>query len=262
MKVIYADRFFLLNLLIDYLLCLLSARVCGLVLRRRRYLLAALIGAAYAVLTLLPGTAFLSRPPGKLAAAALMAAAAFGGEAHALRCGAVFLCVSAAFGGGLWAISAAGGRPVFDARVLLLSFALCYAGLQLLFRGRAGLPERPRVEIRATLGGRESRFMALVDTGDQLRDPHSGAAVMLACPHALAPLFPGLDLAADPVSLLALPEARGRFRLISFRAVGGSGLLPLFRPERVTVGGQLRRDLLIAVSADAQGEGFEAIIST
>ena len=45
MKVIYADRFFLLNLLIDYLLCLLSARVCGLVLRRRRYLLAALIGA-------------------------------------------------------------------------------------------------------------------------------------------------------------------------------------------------------------------------
>ena len=36
MEIIYVDRFFLLNLLADYLLCLVSARLCGLVLRRRR----------------------------------------------------------------------------------------------------------------------------------------------------------------------------------------------------------------------------------
>ena len=36
MDVIYIDRLFVLNLLIDYLLLLLSARVSGLVLRRRR----------------------------------------------------------------------------------------------------------------------------------------------------------------------------------------------------------------------------------
>lgn len=262
MEVIYVDRFFLLNLLIDYLLCLLSARVCGLVLRRRRYLLAALLGAGYAVLTLLPGLAFLSGGVWKLAAAALMAAIAYGGEARALRCAAVFLCVSAAFGGALWALSLAGGRPVFDTRVLILSFALIYAGLELLFRGRAKLPDRPRAEVRLILGGRESRFMALVDTGNCLSDPATGAAVMLACPHALAPLFPGTDLGADPVTLASLPSLTGRFRLLPFSAVGGRGLLPVFRPERLSVGGEERRDLLVAVSAAAQGDGFEGILAS
>ena len=261
MEVIYLDRLFLLNLLIDYLLCLLSARVCGLVLKRRRYALAGLLGAVYAVLVLLPGLRFLGGVVGKLAAAALMAAIAFGGEQHALRCGAVFLCVSAAFGGALWALSLAGGYPVFDARVLLLSFALCYAGLELLFRGRARLPDRPRTEVCLALGGRESRFMALIDTGNALTDPATGSAVMLACPHALSPLFPGVDLSADPVTLVSLPTLAGRLRLIPYSAVGGRGLLAVFRPERLTVGGEERRDLLVAVSPAAQGDGFEGLIN-
>ena len=46
MEVIYIDSLFFLNLGVDYLLCLASARICGLYLRRRRYVLAALLGAA------------------------------------------------------------------------------------------------------------------------------------------------------------------------------------------------------------------------
>lgn len=260
MDVIYVDRYFLLNALIDYLLCLLSARVCGLVLKRRRYVLAALLGAIYAVSALLPGFGFLAGAAGKLGAAALMALIAYGGEAHALRCGAVFLCVAAAFGGGLWALSSAGGRPIFDPRVLILSFALCYAGLQLLFRGRARLPDLPREEVCVRLGGRECRFMALMDTGNRLSDPATGAEVMVASPHALSPLFPGADLEADPVLLVTLPALAGRFRLIPFRAVGGGGLLPVFRPEELRVAGAARRDLLVAVSPNASGDGFEGII--
>lgn len=257
MEVIYVDRLFLLNLLVDYLLLLLSAKVSGLVLRRRRYALAAALGALYAVLCLLPGLGFLSRAPGWLCAAALMAAVAYGGEARPLRCGAVFLCVSAAFGGGLWALSLAGGYPRFDARVLLLSFALCYAGLQLLFRARARLPDAPRAEVCIAHRGRESRFQALIDTGNRLCDPVSGAEVLLAAPHALAPLFPELDLEADPVSLVS----RGAgFRLIPYRAVGGRGMLAVFRPEALSVGGA-RRELLVAVAGEAEGDGFEGIVS-
>ena len=50
MDVIYLDRLFGLNLLLDYCLMRASARVCGVVLRRGRYLLAALTGALYAAL--------------------------------------------------------------------------------------------------------------------------------------------------------------------------------------------------------------------
>ena len=59
MEIIYADSLFLSNLMADYLLCLCSARICALPLRRLRYFMAALLGAAYSVLVFVPGFAFL-----------------------------------------------------------------------------------------------------------------------------------------------------------------------------------------------------------
>ena len=86
MDVIYLDSLFGLNLLIDYCLVLASARVCGVVLRRWRYALAALIGALYAALMVLPGCGWLANGAMKLALGAAMALIAFGGEAHLVRC--------------------------------------------------------------------------------------------------------------------------------------------------------------------------------
>ena len=74
MDVIYLDRLFGLNLLLDYCLMLASARVCGVVLRRWRYALAALIGALYAALMVLPGFGWLANGMMKLALGAAMAA--------------------------------------------------------------------------------------------------------------------------------------------------------------------------------------------
>ena len=67
MDVIYLDRLFGLNLLLDYCLMLASARVCGVVLRRGRYLLAALTGALYAAVMVLPGCGWLGSGAMKLA---------------------------------------------------------------------------------------------------------------------------------------------------------------------------------------------------
>ena len=80
MDVIYLDRLFGLNLLLDYCLMLASARVCGVVLRRARYLLAALTGALYAAVMVLPGFGWLGSGAMKLALGAAMALIAFGGE--------------------------------------------------------------------------------------------------------------------------------------------------------------------------------------
>ena len=268
MEIVYVDRFFLLNLLSDYLLCLVSARVCGLVLRRRRYILAALLGALYAVASLLPGLRFLGSAAGILACAALMALIAFGAERKPLRCGGVFLAVSAAFGGAVWAISLGGGGQALavSGRVLLLSFALCYGAISLLFHGRHALPDRPRAEVRLCLLGRECRFMALRDTGNSLRDPVTGRAVMLVSPHALLAALPeaGAIFSGDPVAALeradTLPALKGRFRLIPYAAVGTTGLLPVFRPDSLTLDGQKEPELLVAVSPSAAGDGFEGIV--
>lgn len=45
MTVVYVDSVFVLNAAMDYLLLLLTARLAGVPLRRRRYLLAALTAA-------------------------------------------------------------------------------------------------------------------------------------------------------------------------------------------------------------------------
>ena len=122
---IYVDELFLLSLLVDYLLCLMTARFCGLVLRRARYLLAALLGAVYAVLVFLPGLQWAAQPAVSLCAAAGMGLVAFGGERRLLRCCAAFLAVSASLGGLVWAIALRAGsmRPP-DGRLLLGGFAL------------------------------------------------------------------------------------------------------------------------------------------
>ena len=109
MDVIYLDSLFGLNLLIDYCLVLVSARVCGVVLHRWRYALAALIGALYAALMVLPGFGWLANGMMKLALGAAMALIAFGGETHLVRCTVVFFAVSAAFGGAVYAASMLAG---------------------------------------------------------------------------------------------------------------------------------------------------------
>ena len=54
MTVIYLDSVFVLNGLMDYLLALCAARLAGIPLRRGRYLLAGLLGGAYAAAVFLP----------------------------------------------------------------------------------------------------------------------------------------------------------------------------------------------------------------
>ena len=78
MKSLYLDLFFFLNLSADYLICLSAGRICSLRLRRMRYLLASVLGAVYAALSVLPTFAFLSAPCWRLGSALAMGQLAFG----------------------------------------------------------------------------------------------------------------------------------------------------------------------------------------
>ena len=60
MTVVYLDSVFLFNALLDYLLFLSTARLAGIPLRRRRYLLCGVLGGLYAAAVFLPGGGFLT----------------------------------------------------------------------------------------------------------------------------------------------------------------------------------------------------------
>ena len=249
MDVIYLDRLFGLNLLLDYCLMLASARVCGVVLRRARYLLAALTGALYAAVMVLPGCGWLGSGAMKLALGAAMALIAFGGEAHWARCAVVFFAVSAAFGGAVYAASMlAGVSPgsgvlvTVSGRVLVLSFAVCYAAVSTVFRRRAKTAAREVRTVTVTLAGRSTTVRALRDSGNDLHDPVSGLPAAVVERAAVLPLFPALH---------ALPECNGRVVLLPYRTVGVTGaLLPAFRPDSVMIDGA-PEPMLLALSAQA-----------
>ena len=180
----------------------------------------------------------------------------------------MFLAVSATFGGAIWALSLqTGALPVIDLRLLIGCFAVCYTVLSIIARSRSRAADRRTAAIELSLNGRHCCFTALIDSGNCLSDPVTGAEIVVISPGALRPLLPesaALLEIADPVELVTAagenPELAGRMRLIPFSALGGTGLLPVFRPDSVRVDGEERTGLLAAISAAAAGDGFEGIL--
>ena len=191
--VVYLDSVFVLNGLMDYLLALCAARLAGIPLRRGRYVLAGVLGGAYAAAVFLPGLGFLGTVPGKLAAGALLSLTAFGGEEKLLRLTLLFFAVSCAMAGCVLGLGllAGGGVPMaggvfytdVDARVLLTAAGAAYLMLSVVFRASARHGVRGElVTVRISLLGQTAAITALHDTGNGLRDPASGMPVLVVGP--------------------------------------------------------------------------------
>ena len=257
MKIVYADTLILVNMAVDYLLLLSAGKLCALPLRRWRMALGALWGGGYALLALLyPGVFALWTA--KLLSGALAVLIAFGPERRTPRALVAFYGVAAAFAGAVYAAAALRGEPVgrgipVSAPVLLLSFALCYGAVTLVFRHVGRRAQRRLHTVSVSLEDKEAVFSALADSGNELIDPVSGCGVVVADPAALAPLFGTEPLpdAGDPTALERLSAAypAARFRLLPCRCVAAErALLLCFRPSALRVDGS-RRELLVAVSA-------------
>lgn len=257
METIYLDELFLLNLAIDYFLLLATAKVCALPFRRGRFAAGAAVGALWCCLSLVPGLTFLSLPLLRPVLGMAMTLAAFGDARKLFRCFFTFLGVSALFGGAvyaatLWQGGGAGseGKLIrLDMRVLVFSFALCWTLVSLFFRRSLQTARRQYHTVTVEKNGNIVRFRALADTGNGLYDPLSGCAAFVAEAGALKPLFPHTD-----ENVLRGPPAEAVTRIPGMRLIpcatvaGKRQLLLAFRPDRVTVDGVERRDLIAAIS--------------
>lgn len=269
MKTVYLDELFLLNLVIDYFLLLATARICALPFRRGRFAAAAALGGLWCALALVPRLSFLRLPLMHPVLALGMTLIAFGRERHIFRCFFSFLGVSALFGGAVYAAALYRGisssRPLLrlDMRVLVLSFALCWAVVSLVFRRSAKNAARALREVTLERNGRRVSFRALEDTGNDLYDPLTGCAALVAEADALDSLFPEIPpgcLRGSPAdAVVRLPGSR----LLPYADVSGkTRLLLAFRPDRVTVDGEPRDDLIAAVTPASLGGGgsYQAVI--
>lgn len=280
MTVVYVDSVFVLNGIMDYLMLLGTARLAGVPLRRRRCLLGALLGGAYAVAVFLPGLGFLGAGPVKVAAGVLLSVAVFGGQAHLLRLTVLLFAVSCAMAGcvlGLGLLT--GGIPVVngifytdaDARTLLLGATAAYAVLAWIFRAAAR--HRIRQELLAAavcLEDETIRLTALLDTGSALSDPVTGEAVLVTAPGALDQALPGpvrklltreaLEHPADVLEQLCRAAPQLHFSLLPYRSVGmRGGLLLAVRCRWLEIGGMRYHGILAALAPSPLGDGYQAL---
>ena len=211
--------------------------------------------------------------------------AGYGGSRRLLRVGLVFCAVSAAFGGGIFALQLLGGGGLalrngvlysaLDLRFILLSGAGCYALLTLVLgrTARHTAARRELAPVLLTLEGRRVALTALVDTGNTLADPATGRPVMVAEGEKAAGLFPpGLAPSGEelrrPVEALERLDRRGwggRCRLLPYRAVGVEcGMLLALRLDGARVGTEDYGKLLLALSPTplSDGGGYSALIGT
>lgn len=106
--VVYLDRVFLLNLLLDYLLLLAAAQLSGWTLHRPRLLLCAAGGGIYAAVTFLPGCGFLRQAVCQLAAGSIMALCAYGGRRRPVL---LFCCCPEGWRDSCWRWDCGPDRP-------------------------------------------------------------------------------------------------------------------------------------------------------
>lgn len=224
---VYIDGVFLLNVLVDFLLLLAAARLCGYPAKIPRVLLAAVAGGAYAVCCLLPGFHFLGNILWRAVSLLAMSAIAFGASKSALRRGVVFAFLSLALGGAVMGMGKGGLVGILSAAVVV--YFLCRFG----FHGRIG--GRNYVPVELTYGQKRLRVTALQDTGNTLRDPVTGRDVLVVGADVAAQLT-GLtyeQLSTPVESLDALPG----LRLIPYHSVGSQGgFLLALRLKNVKIG--------------------------
>lgn len=242
----YLDLAIMLNVAVDFLLLMGTNTLAGFPPDWKRSLAAATLGGFYAGLCLLPVGRFLGGILWRAVFLGLMASIAFGWNRGSLKRIGIFVLLSMAMGG----IALGFGQGRFGTVLLsgVCVWILCVAA----FGGKVGGQEYLPVVL--SYAGREAHVLALVDTGNTLRDPITGESVLVLSEEAAVRLT-GLtrQQIASPLETLASRALPG-LRLIPYRAVGRSGMLLGMRLENVKIGSTCQ-SAVVAFDTGELGKG-------
>lgn len=265
--VLYADLLVAGNALTDYILLRICAAACHEPVHTGRMTAASLIGGASAMLITAPR---LWATVGAAVAGAMMCAVAFATvQPRKLTVRSLCLYGAGLVWSGVWyavwfllhpnGVFWQNGYVYFDVSPLqFIGITVgAYAALRVIHGLRRSAPRTVRFSFFGN--GRTVYGHALLDSGNLLTEPVSGLPVIVADRALTEPIFPPLDPADDPNDLLV----RAHFRLIRYDSVGGGGLLPACRIERVRAEeGRLRPSAELYVAACPElrkNTGYDAI---
>ncbi|MBX6350286.1 MAG: sigma-E processing peptidase SpoIIGA [Clostridia bacterium] len=285
--VVYGDLAFLVNAAVDGALLAAAGLLAGLAPKPARLLAAAGVGGLYGLGYYLAPSSPVYSPAGEGAASFALVALAFAPLPwpRFVRVLGWLWLAAAGLAGLVLLLSALSGTSAFASGVPGApgGLARLAAGLGLVLvlasRLRLGHGARPAPEVLVAVdfGERMSLLRGLVDSGNRLRDPLSGAPCLVVEARALARSLPaeleaaaGLaergDWGALAEALAGSPLAR-RVRLVPYRSLGHPGglLLAVFAERaEVRAGGRrlaLARPLVALSSSPIDPrEGCQALV--
>ena len=280
---VYGDLLFLINFSMDFL----CFYITSLLLHRRLPLLRAAIssalGGVYSVASL-----FLTVGKGvatviDLSACLVMCAIVFcekkGGTKRVIGGSALYLFVSMVVGGVMTALYSIMNRSELlsggvqsDEGITVWIFAVLaiISGVATVFGGRFFRASSSEREVTLELGnlGKRVRIRALSDSGNLVRDPISGRAVIIATLRSSGELIPCEMLPAfeNACDIERLPiSVASKIRLIPTSGVVGESLLAAIRINEIKViygGGKREKSLDALVSFVDKNDfsGYDAVI--
>ena len=237
---VYADILVIVNLYIDYILLCCVRRFLRLQTTGIRLVLGALAGAFCSLSGLLPLPGFAGPILGGICALAA-AGAAFSPAKPRLffRCWLCMWLFSFLLAGFLLFVTQfappgyfalVGGSVYLNLSLPLLFFATCLAYFLFWALGRFFLRDSspPLSKFQIEHQGKTVSFFAKADTGNALREPFSGLPVVVCQKKILGDLSP-----PSLWELSACNPLPSGLRLVLFESLGGRGLLPAFKPDRI-----------------------------
>lgn len=260
---VYLDQVFFGNLVMNYAILWATAKLSRTPVHKWRLAAGAALGASYSLALFLPESTFLFTVWFKTAASIAISAVSFAPlpVRKFMACLGCFYLMSFALGGLTFGMiffihsgqvsSINGINGIIDENFWpgiflgLAAFWLAGRAVATLFR-KGHFDNLFKMVLIIKSGSEQVRVEALLDTGNQLKDPMTGNPVIVAEYPALKPILPlqvqdGFEKGEEPDvwgilgSLGESPRA-SRFSAIPFQSLGRvNGLMVGFRPDDVVI---------------------------
>lgn len=229
MTVIYVDVLFIVNFFITFFLLQLTAKLSKNEDKLWRIVIGSLIGGVYSLVILADDLSFLVSMAGKFAAGALIVLVSFKlrGWRNYIKEFFIFLFANLMFVGiiiGTWMIFKPSGVVInnstvyFNISAKLLLFSALFAYLLSVIIIRIYNNKIAKKELYQAViikNGREYKFFAFADSGNNLKEPFSNYPVIIADKSMFN------DIETE--------------RLVPFSTIGGEGVLNAFKPDRAVI---------------------------
>ena len=270
---VYGDVLFLINFSMDFLVLFCTSKILHIKQKPLLLILSSVLGGIYAVAALFIENSVLSVVCSVLCAL-LMCFIAFPrirGFTF-LKCAALFFGLSLLTGGGITAsymLLSRLGRgvnvradiaPVLS-DISLGTFCILGAASMILsfITGKIFNRQSIKKQISVTVYGKngQATLTCLSDSGSLLREPVSGAPVIVTSPDRIKPCVD--ERLFEALCSTDMSKTAEGLRLIPAKSINGDKLLPGFLPERVCIKNCDRR-AVIAVVTETDFGGFDGIV--